>query len=153
MYKRLSIVSHVSWDCINANTFFKSYVVSWAPITKLKVVASHVIEHANLTLGYTDKYKNILNQWTVFQISSWISVVIDEISESEGPLDMSPWHWYRFHVFLCVITKQTITFDSDGRYIDSVAILIGISDIESIDLISKFDISIWYFTWSGCTGF
>ena len=47
---------------------------------------SHVIEHADLTLGFTDKYKNILNHWK--HISNFIidSVVIDKISQSEGSL-------------------------------------------------------------------
>ena len=70
MYKRLCIVGQVSQDYISADTFFKSWVVSWTPIIKLKLFASRVIEHANLTLGFTDKYKNILNQWK--RISNFI---------------------------------------------------------------------------------
>ena len=53
---------------------------------KLKLFVSRVIEHANLTLGFTDKYKNTLISGNVFQFLLWISVVIDKISESQGPL-------------------------------------------------------------------
>ena len=70
MYKRLCIVDQISQDYISADTFLKSWIVSWNPIIKLKLFASRVIEHTNLTLGFTDKYKNILNQWK--RISNFI---------------------------------------------------------------------------------